>query len=224
MIKKISFLLLLFLFLCNLNSQEKIEWDKAHLYIGKFVIVEGTIVDTYNSGRACFLNFHPDYKKHLTAVIFASDFYKFPPNPEDYYLNKKVRIKGLIKEYKGKPEIILNDPFQIEIIDQKKAIEIEEVISWEDADKFYGKIVTVEGIIVATRNTGRVCFLNFHRNWRRYLTLVIFASDFYKFPDNPEIYYLNKKVRVRGLIKEYQGKPEIILKNPDQIIILKDSS
>jgi micrococcal nuclease len=50
-------------------------------------------------------------------VIFASAFSYFPPNPQDYYYGKKVRIKGYIKEYQGSPEIILEDPSQIEILE-----------------------------------------------------------------------------------------------------------
>jgi ribosomal protein L40E len=93
-----------------------IDWRYADQYYGQYVIVEGTIVDTYNSGKACFLNFHPDWERYFTAVIFASDFHKFPNNPEVYYKGKKVRVRGVIQEYEGKPEIILEDPSQIEII------------------------------------------------------------------------------------------------------------
>jgi hypothetical protein len=93
-----------------------IEWRYADQYYGQYVIVEGTIVDTYNSGNACFLNFHPDWERYFTAVIFASDFPKFPDNPEVYYKGKKVRVRGMVQEYEGKPEIILEDPSQIEII------------------------------------------------------------------------------------------------------------
>ncbi len=96
-----------------------------------------------------------------------------------------------------------------------------EVISYLDASRFYGKTKTVEGTIVVTNNTGKVCFLNFNKDWKRYFTAVIFASDFGKFPANPEDYYLNRKVRITGLIKEYKGKPEIIVKNPSQIEIMK---
>ena len=97
---------------------------------------------------------------------------------------------------------------------------VEEVISWRDAANYYGQKKTVEGKIVASNNTGKVCFLNFHTNWKKYFTAVIFSSDFKKFPAHPEEHYLNRKVRVYGLIKEYQGKPEIILKSPTQIEIM----
>jgi len=93
-----------------------ISWQDAAQHYGKYVTVEGAIVATHNSGKACYLNFHPDYQRYFTAVIFASAFSCFPANPESYYLGKKVRVSGYIKEYRGKPEIILNDPSQIEIL------------------------------------------------------------------------------------------------------------
>jgi len=96
-----------------------------------------------------------------------------------------------------------------------------DIISWRDAAQYYGQTKTVEGKIVASNNTGKVCFLNFHKDWKKYFTAVIFSSDFNKFPTRPEDHYLNRNVRVRGLIKEYKGKPEIILKGPAQIEIIE---
>ncbi|MDP3296735.1 MAG: hypothetical protein Q8N09_03945 [Thermodesulfovibrionia bacterium] len=99
------------------NASRVISWQDADKHYGEYVTVEGKIVATHNSGKACFLNFHPNYKKYFTAVIFASAFSLFPANPENFYYGKKVRVSGYIKEYKGKPEIILNDPSQIEILE-----------------------------------------------------------------------------------------------------------
>ncbi len=96
-----------------------------------------------------------------------------------------------------------------------------DVISWRDAAQYYGQEKIVEGKIVVSNNTGKVCFLNFHKNWKKYFTAVIFSSDFDKFPARPEDYFLNRKVRVKGLIKEYKGKPEIILKGSAQIEIIE---
>ncbi|MEW6482017.1 MAG: hypothetical protein AB1397_03300 [bacterium] len=93
-----------------------ISWQDAEKHYGEYARVEGRIVATHNSGKACFLNFHPDYKRYFTAVIFARAFSSFPANPENYYYKKRVRVSGYIKEYKGKPEIILNDQSQIEIL------------------------------------------------------------------------------------------------------------
>ncbi len=92
-----------------------ISWSDAHNYYNQLVIVEGTIVNTFNSGTVCFLNFSTDYQ-YFTAVIFASDFVGFPFIPEGFYLGKRVRIIGIIKEYKGSPEIIVKTPDQIKIL------------------------------------------------------------------------------------------------------------
>jgi len=98
------------------GTVQVISWQDAAKHYGEYATVEGTIVATHNSGKACFLNFHPDYKRYFTSVIFASAFPRFPANPENYYYGKKVRVSGYIKEYEGKPEIVLNDPSQIEIL------------------------------------------------------------------------------------------------------------
>ena len=92
-----------------------ISWNNTDNYYNQYVIIEGTIVDTYNSGIVCFLNFHPDYQ-YFTAVIFACDLSGFPYPPDTYYLGKKVQIIGIIKEYNGSPEIIVKTPDQIKIL------------------------------------------------------------------------------------------------------------
>ena len=94
-------------------------------------------------------------------------------------------------------------------------------ISWESAGKSIGKRVTVQGTIVRSYNSGKACFLNFHRNFTRYMSLTIFENNFRKFPFQPEKYYLNKTIRVRGKIKRYKGRPEIVVENPRQIEVIK---
>ena len=97
-------------------ASDVISWRQAGKHIGEFLTVEGTIVETHNSGKACFLNFHPDWRSSFTAVIFARSFAAFPPDPEDHYRGKRVRVTGLIREYRGKPEVILSSRDQIEVL------------------------------------------------------------------------------------------------------------
>ena len=92
-----------------------IDWAEADDYYNQYVIIEGAIVDTYNSGIVCFLNFHTNYQ-YFTVVIFACDIPGFPYPPDTYYLGRKVQIIGIIKEYKGSPEIIIKTPDQIRIL------------------------------------------------------------------------------------------------------------
>ncbi|MBU7045619.1 MAG: thermonuclease family protein [Theionarchaea archaeon] len=93
------------------------------------------------------------------------------------------------------------------------------IIDWRNADQYYGQYVIIEGTIVNTFDSGNVCFLNFDKNYN-YFTAVIFACDFPEFSISPDIYYLGKKVYIIGIIQEYNGSPEIIVKTPDQIRVL----
>ena len=120
---KLSLLFLIVAFCAIAYAAIEVRWDEADKYYGQTVTVTGKIVGAHNSGKACFLNFHQNWKKYFTAVIFASDFSKFPTNPEEYYLNKEVKITGFVKEYQGKPEIILKDPTQIQIVGVKQEVE-----------------------------------------------------------------------------------------------------
>lgn len=50
-------------------------------------------------------------------------------------------------------------------------------------------------------------------------TVVIFGSERSNFREKPELFYNNKKVCVTGLIKEYNGKPEMVLKTENEISV-----
>ena len=97
-------------------SDDVVPWQQAAKHLNEFATVEGVVALTRRTEKACFLNFHSDWQKSFSAVIFASRFDAFPPKPEDHYRSKKVRVTGLIKDYKGRPEIILESPDQIEIL------------------------------------------------------------------------------------------------------------
>ncbi|MEM5835278.1 MAG: thermonuclease family protein [Candidatus Aenigmatarchaeota archaeon] len=102
-----------------LNKSDEILACNAKNYIGENKTVVGKIVSSFRSKtNTIFLNFEKAYPNQcFTAVIFSSDLSKFPEMPEKYYYGKIVRVKGKITEYQGKPEIILKDPKQIEIIE-----------------------------------------------------------------------------------------------------------
>jgi len=99
----------------SIKKYQLISWKNADKYYGKKVTVTGKVIDTHDSGKVIFLNFAKDYRNTFTAVIFKSNEYKFDVEPEKYYLNKYVYITGTIKEYKGAPEIIIEEPGQIRV-------------------------------------------------------------------------------------------------------------
>lgn len=96
-----------------------------------------------------------------------------------------------------------------------------KVIPFEEAADYIGQEATVEGEVVATYNSGKVVFLNFHEDYRHYFKVVMFPEAWPLFPQPPEELYLHQRVRVTGRIKEYEGAPEIIVESPEQIVILE---
>lgn len=91
---------------------------KASSFVGSYRNVCGKIVDTRFSsstnGSPTFLNFDKPYPNHpFVAVIWGKDRNKFSSSPEIQYKGKNICVNGLIETYKGKPQIIVNDPSQI---------------------------------------------------------------------------------------------------------------
>lgn len=95
---------------------EVVQAESAKDYYGEQKIIEGKTFTKRYSNPALFINFCKPYPNHcFTSIIWNSDWYKFPENAASLYHAKTVRVKGFIQEYRGKPEIILKDPSQIEI-------------------------------------------------------------------------------------------------------------
>ena len=96
---------------------ETIEVCNARNYIGKEIIVQGKIVQVSTSKGTTFLNFGSTYPNHcFYGVIFSSSSYKFPENIKGYFEGKIVKMRGVIEEYQGKPQIILENSEQIGIV------------------------------------------------------------------------------------------------------------
>jgi endonuclease YncB( thermonuclease family) len=144
---------------------------------------------------------------------YAEARYLSPDDPlREYYIQLEIEAEtakaGLWSDYIFQPRSQLDWDYNY-----------LPVIDWSDADKFYGLCVIVEGTIANTYNSGIVCFLNFSKNYDNF-SAVIFASDFPEFSMPPEFLYRGKTVHIIGIILEYDGSPEIIVKTPDQIKIL----
>ncbi len=98
----------------------------------------------------------------------------------------------------------------------------EPVVSWEKARDVIGQRATVEGMVVATHRTEKVCSLNFSTNWRTDFSAVVFARSFPQWQGDIEKQYRGRKVRVTGAVTEYQGRPQIIVTDPSQIEIVEE--
>jgi uncharacterized protein YegP (UPF0339 family)/DNA/RNA endonuclease YhcR with UshA esterase domain len=100
----------------NPNTQV-ISYLDAGKYIGQTKTVEGKIVKTnrYEPGNVIFLNFHDPYEGYFTVIIWREYWKNFAFAPEVFYSGKEVRVTGLIKDYRGAPQIEATGPKQIEV-------------------------------------------------------------------------------------------------------------
>lgn len=93
-------------------------------------------------------------------------------------------------------------------------------VSWKEAPEHEGRVVRVRGKIVKTYNNGRMCFLNFHSNYKENLSAVIFAPSFRYFEQPPEALFDGATVEIVGRVTSYRGRPQVIVRFPDQIVVL----
>ena len=93
-----------------------VDWTIAKEHVGEFIAVEGTIVDTHNSGRACFLNFTTEWRGTFYLAILGSNMDDYPESPERYFLNKKVRAVGKVAMYRDRPQIVIESPQHIQLL------------------------------------------------------------------------------------------------------------
>jgi DNA/RNA endonuclease YhcR with UshA esterase domain len=93
--------------------------------------------------------------------------------------------------------------------------------STKEAKNHKGQYATVKGAVydVHVSKTGTV-FFYMDGNYPNHLfSAVIYKDDVPKFPEVNE--YKDLTLEITGVIKIYEGKPEIILKSPKQIRIVQ---
>jgi len=92
-----------------------------------------------------------------------------------------------------------------------------------------GKVQTVKGKIVGTHCEKDICFLNFHSDYKKYLSVVVKGENFEKFAnvEGADIkakmnwYAKQPGVQVTGTVTKYEGKsgarPQIMVTSADMI-------
>jgi DNA/RNA endonuclease YhcR with UshA esterase domain len=98
---------------------KKLTAAEAKNHVGERATVCGQVVSTRyadrSKGQPTFLNLGAAYPTQIfTIVIWGSDRSKFG-EPETKYRDRQVCATGVIKSYRGTPEIEANEPSQIKI-------------------------------------------------------------------------------------------------------------
>jgi DNA/RNA endonuclease YhcR with UshA esterase domain len=116
-------LMLAVLLTANGWAQEEAPMDATNLEAlrakaGMEVTVEGLVTDigSTKEGTITFINVGLPKKQGFVALIYQKDMAAFADGL-DKYKGQKVRVKGMMKLYRGEtPEIILTSPEQISVV------------------------------------------------------------------------------------------------------------
>jgi hypothetical protein len=83
---------------------------------GTFQIVEGRLVNAARHDGRIFLDFSDDYRHGLSAVVAPDDTRFFRRMKFDNLSGHIIRLRGVVQDYEGKPEMALSNPAEIELI------------------------------------------------------------------------------------------------------------
>lgn len=98
-----------------------------------------------------------------------------------------------------------------------------KTIRWSQTPRHYGRWKTVSGEIVATFRDRRYLHLHFHKDAKKYFTVLIRKRHLKRFPEDPEEFYLDKDVLVYGKIRRRGRRPVMILTRRDQIWVVGET-
>jgi hypothetical protein len=99
-----------------------LNWDEAADHIGEEATVCGLVMGAAyasgSNGQPTFLNVGRDFPDpaRFTVVIWGADRPSFTAPPETAYLNQTICVEGIIEEFDGMAEMIINRPSQITVV------------------------------------------------------------------------------------------------------------
>ena len=96
----------------------------------------------------------------------------------------------------------------------------DTVVPWQAAGSYEGDVITVEGDVARARLEADTVVIEFSTddpNAFRAILLIPLITDL---PRQPQRLYEGKRVRVTGRIRDWHGQPEMILRSPDEILVV----
>ncbi|MCK6457118.1 MAG: endonuclease/exonuclease/phosphatase family protein [Phycisphaerae bacterium] len=93
-----------------------IRWQDAVKHVGERCIVVGKVERARSNRGGYLLQFEGEPRGGFAVFIRREHVGRFPKTPIQLYPRKWIRATGLIDEYRGKPELIVSAPEQIEVL------------------------------------------------------------------------------------------------------------
>jgi len=94
-----------------------VSWQDASHYVGEIVTVEGDVAEARTTGNTCVLEFAPDDPRAFRAILLLPLLTSLPQHPEQLYRGRRVKVSGRIARFQGRPEMLLQAPGYIEVVD-----------------------------------------------------------------------------------------------------------
>jgi len=82
---------------------------------GTFQLVEGTVSNIGHADGRTFIDFGRE--RPFSVVIAGGDRRAFRDFDFDELSGRHVRVRGVVQDYRGRPEIVLSSPYKIEALD-----------------------------------------------------------------------------------------------------------
>lgn len=85
---------------------------------GTFRLVEGKADSVGKAGGRTFIDFggHGDKHRPFSVVIEARDRHAFRDFDFDGLSGRRIRVRGIVQDDRGRPEIMISNPYQIELL------------------------------------------------------------------------------------------------------------
>jgi endonuclease YncB( thermonuclease family) len=83
---------------------------------GNFQVVEGWVTNVAEAGGRTFIDFGSNGRQNFSAVIQPEDRRAFRGFDLESLEAHRIRIRGIVQDYRGRPEIALSNPAQIEVL------------------------------------------------------------------------------------------------------------
>ncbi|MDT7541160.1 MAG: hypothetical protein QOE33_1064 [Acidobacteriota bacterium] len=90
--------------------------EGASKLVGKDGAFRGTMSKAFaqRDGSLIILDFDPNFRTALTAVLHSADYAKFPDVSD--LEGKEIVVTGKFTDFHGKAQIVLSDPAQIKLV------------------------------------------------------------------------------------------------------------
>jgi hypothetical protein len=88
--------------------------------IGSFQIVEGVVANVGRGDGRSFIDFSMDWRNGFSAVVAGEDRKTFRREGFDLagLRGRRIRLRGMVRSEQGRPQIVLANPAQIELLDK----------------------------------------------------------------------------------------------------------